>query len=444
MPNQYDARRRKIERDRQLAAAIRASGNEPLPPSRQTGGRFDAPVSGWEHANKAVQQLLAGWQDRQSNKAEQQLEAEQAKAQAEWIRGLTEAQTPDEVQPIVSTGSLIGDPTQEQMTNRLSAVNTFDEATKASEAVDRNKLLAHYMKGGDVGGIPAALGAAGLERELLPPVSEPFTLGADDTRFSSRGKVIARGTPKVDNVRTDTDDIREYQKAVEGGYEGSFTDYMLMMKKAGAASQTVNLPPQLKAEAQTVGQGFGEAYNAIQASGVAAESKINRYDRMGGLLEGVNTGRLAPSIKEIAAVGESLGLKVDDTLGAKQALEALSSEVALTLRNPSGGAGMPGALSDKDREFLVSMVPGLVKTPEGNRLIIETAKKLAQRDKEVAQLARDYRIRVGEMNEGFYNELRAFSEANPLFEAPVAEATEGAFSDEAKEKRFQEWLKANP
>jgi hypothetical protein len=99
----------------------------------------------------------------------------------------------------------------------------------------------------------------------------------------------------------------------------------------------------------------------------------------------------------------------------KEAAQALSSEIALQLRNPSGGAGMPGAMSDADRQFLANMVPGLATTPEGRKLMIETATKLAQRDKEVAAMARKYRQKKGNIDEGFYDELAQFSSAKPLF-----------------------------
>lgn len=66
---------------------------------------------------------------------------------------------------------------------------------------------------------------------------------------------------------------------------------------------------------------------------------------------------------------------------------------------------MPGALSDKDREFLVSMVPGLAKTPQGNAIVIEAFKRTAQRDAEIAQLARDYKKKTGKFDEGFYEVL---------------------------------------
>lgn len=192
-------------------------------------------------------------------------------------------------------------------------------------------------------------------------------------------------------------------------------------QQRAASAPTVNFK-QEGAEAAAVGKGYGEQYVELQKAGVAADGKIARYDRMGSLLDGVKTGKLTPTTTQIAALAASLGVNVDPALGAKQAADALSNEIALQLRNPSGGAGMPGALSDKDREFLMSMTPGLGKTPEGNRLIIETAKKLAQREKDVAKLAREYRIKNKTLDDGFYVVLEQYSAANPLFDRMKAPA----------------------
>lgn len=170
-----------------------------------------------------------------------------------------------------------------------------------------------------------------------------------------------------------------------------------------------------RAEAKKVGEGMGEMYLDLQKAGSSASGKLGKLDRMEQLSEGVNTGKFAPAITQVAAVAESLGFKVDPKLGPKQALEALSNEIALELRNPSGGAGLPGAMSDGDREFLRSMTPGLAKTREGNKLIIQTARAVAKRDQEVAKLARDYRKKHGSLDEGFYDELADYSAANPLF-----------------------------
>lgn len=193
------------------------------------------------------------------------------------------------------------------------------------------------------------------------------------------------------------------------------------------------------AEAAAVGKGFAENYNDIQKAGFNANSKINNIKRMNQLLEGVETGKLTPLGTELAAYAQSAGFNVDPKLGNKQAAEALANEVALQLRNPSGGAGMPGALSDTDRNFLISMAPGIGKTPEGRKLISETTIKLAKRDQDVAKLAREYRKTNGHMDEGFYDVLSAFSAKNPLFEEKYAPApvTGGGWTPE-KERRLQE------
>lgn len=180
-------------------------------------------------------------------------------------------------------------------------------------------------------------------------------------------------------------------------------------------------------EAKVVGESFGKMYADLQSAGLSAPSRLAKLDRMESLMQGIDTGRLAPAMTQVASVAESLGIKVDPKLGAKQALQALSNEIALSLRNPSGGAGMPGALSDKDREFLASMTPGLSQTPEGNKFIIQTARKLAQREQEVAKLARDYRKKNGSLDEGFYDELADFSAGRSLFgkEAPPIVTEDG-------------------
>ena len=197
--------------------------------------------------------------------------------------------------------------------------------------------------------------------------------------------------------------------------------------KSGASNQNVIVGKQETEEAKTVGKAFGENYNNILKSGMEANGKIARYQRLSQLLEGVNTGKLTPLGTEIASTAQSLGINIDPNLGNKQAAAALSNEMALSLRNPSGGAGMPGALSDKDREFLTGMVPGIDKTPQGRKMMTDTAIALAKRDTEVANLARNYRMKHGSIDDGFYQELQQYSDAHPLFKkAPSAPAGSGA------------------
>jgi hypothetical protein len=189
-------------------------------------------------------------------------------------------------------------------------------------------------------------------------------------------------------------------------------------KLAGAGATRVNVSNVTKQEGEeskAVGKFFGDAYAETQKAGFDAENKLNRYGRLKQLLDGVSTGTFTPTGLDVAKAASALGINIDPNMQNKEAAQALSSEIALQLRNPSGGAGMPGAMSDADRQFLANMVPGLATTPEGRKLMIETATKLAQRDKEVAAMARKYRQKKGNIDEGFYDELAQFSSAKPLF-----------------------------
>lgn len=203
--------------------------------------------------------------------------------------------------------------------------------------------------------------------------------------------------------------------------------------QAGSARNNVNLL-QEREESKTVGKYFGEQFADIQKAGMDAYGKVNRLNRLESLLQGVSTGKLTPAATEVKAALSSLGIDIDPNLGAAQAAQAITNELALQMRNPSGGAGMPGAMSDKDREFLQATVPGLAKTPQGNKLLIESYRRLAQRDQQVAKMAREYRKQHGSLDEGFYEQLQAFSEANPLFAdmpqsaAPAAPALPSGWS----------------
>lgn len=198
---------------------------------------------------------------------------------------------------------------------------------------------------------------------------------------------------------------------------------------APAASTNVTLRQETE-EAKKVGGFFGEEYGNIQKAGVQGQSKLNRYSRLGELLQGVQTGKFTETGLEVAKAARTLGFNVGENVGNMEAAQALSGEIALELRNPSGGAGMPGAMSDADRQFLVNMVPGLATTPEGRTLMLDTAQRLAKRDMEVARIAREYRKRTGSIDEGFYDELGRFSEKNPLFQqAPAtSKPAENGFS----------------
>jgi hypothetical protein len=172
---------------------------------------------------------------------------------------------------------------------------------------------------------------------------------------------------------------------------------------------------QEREEAKVVGGAFGDMYVNMMKSDLAASKNMNNYDRLESLIGDVETGGLTQTGVKIGQFAKSVGIDIDPNLPAKEAAIALTSQMALELRNPAGGAGMPGSMSDSDRTFLVNMGPNVSQSKEGRKLIIETARKVAQRDKEVAKMARQYRKENGSLDEGFFDKLEQYSNENPLF-----------------------------
>jgi hypothetical protein len=200
-----------------------------------------------------------------------------------------------------------------------------------------------------------------------------------------------------------------------------------------AVSPHMNLPPQESEFEKTVGKNFGEQYSNIQNQGMTVGSRLGKLDRLESLLSKPYTGVGGEQVQQVnralKSAGDAIGLDtsgITEKVGSAEAATALANEIALEFRNPSGGAGMPGAMSDQDREFLKQMTgANITTTPEGRKLVIETRRKLIQRDSEIAKIARDYYKEKGRFDSGFFDKLEEWSSKNPLFKdmkAPAASA----------------------
>lgn len=375
-----------LQRQQAIAAALQ-QGAQGQDNSSWNSMRV-VPAMGW---GQGATQLASAWMGRQAEKkasrTEGELETERQQRMSEALKQLEAPAVQGE--PVNAQGVPAG---------RLAAANQAVRLGADKELVA--KLLAEQLTRERPTELQRNIAAAGYE---------------GDTKSNAYAEALL---PKSAQP---TDDMREYEAAKSQGYKGSLEDWIISGRKAGASSITLDTR-QENEEDKAVGKAFGEQYVRIQNAGFESSGKIARYDRMEQLLDGVETGRLTPIGTDIAAYMKSFGFDVDPSLPNKEAARALSGEMALQARNPSGGAGMPGAMSDADRQFLTrEITPNLGQTTEGRRLLIETNRKLAQRDQEVAALAREYRTKNGRLDEGFYQVLAEFSARNPLFGAEPSE-----------------------
>ena len=164
---------------------------------------------------------------------------------------------------------------------------------------------------------------------------------------------------------------------------------------------------------KTIGKQYAEEFGKYQDAGRKAESNIARMNAISKLLDGIDTHAGTNVGMKIAGGARAVGLNIDPNLPAKEAAEALANEMALQSR---AGGQMPGAMSDKDREFLQAMNPNVAQTPQGRAQLIEVRKRIAQRERDIARLAREYAAQNrGRLDSGFEAVLSDFAEKNPLF-----------------------------
>lgn len=172
---------------------------------------------------------------------------------------------------------------------------------------------------------------------------------------------------------------------------------------------------------------YSEMYQGLQDAERGSAKRVMDYRLIDSLIGDAYSGAGANQVQSAKRLAKLVGVDVGDVKGA-EAAAMVSNELALQLRSPAGGAGMPGAMSDKDREFLQGMVPGLTTTKEGREMMVEVQKRIATRNKDIAKDARDYRLKNRHLDIGFeqliankYAHKDMFSELS----APATAETDG-------------------
>lgn len=236
-----------------------------------------------------------------------------------------------------------------------------------------------------------------------------------------------------------------FKGAETGAVEGAKAQHDLVDIFDPSSGQMVKVPrARLLGDSQGQQQGFGlpiasqrpsdktysdelaknaaEHYTNLQNAGMKAPSEIAKYEQLHSLLADHDGGKLTPLGFEMSRLANSLGLKVDKNLPNKEASQQITNELALALRDPSAGAGMPGAMSDADREFLMKSVPNMSQSAEGRRQMVQARIALLKRNQEVAGMARKWNQRYGRLDAtnpktglSFYDNLTPWSDRNSLF-----------------------------
>lgn len=188
-----------------------------------------------------------------------------------------------------------------------------------------------------------------------------------------------------------------------------------------------------KAYDREAAQSDMKANDALRTGASAAKGKLATLNELDSLLKDPNViqgwgGEKYSGVKKF--VKSVLGIDVSG-VAAEDAIKAISNKFALEMRNTADGNGMPGAMSDKDREFLKQMVPGLENTPGGNQLIMGYMRKVAERQVEAETLRQKFIAESGgrfnndkftAYAENYFKDKPLFAGAPPTAAAPQSSA----------------------
>jgi hypothetical protein len=245
--------------------------------------------------------------------------------------------------------------------------------------------------------VAQAMIAQAFEGQQAPNVNSVGGRLVDDT-----GRVIYE--PPAEGP-TPTDDMREYEFAQTRGYDKPFEQFLIDQRRAGANAVVT---PYDSAR----GGQFAARMKEIEDAEIAARKALSTLSAAEEAMNdpGFYSGAGGQTVLQLKRIGQSIGLDPEGIASA-ETFNALASRAVLD----SIGGSLGAQISNSDRDFIERQAINLGASPEGNRAIVAVHRRLAQRQIDVAKMAREYERENGALDAGFNDMMAEFAEKNPLF-----------------------------
>jgi hypothetical protein len=196
------------------------------------------------------------------------------------------------------------------------------------------------------------------------------------------GEVIYQGAAEPEKK---TAGLQEYEAAVAQGYNGSFIDYKTALAAAGKSETNVTVGEGEGAFAKKTGELLaGEAADVV-AQSTQAQRSLGQINTLEAALQRAPSGA-AGSLMNIAS---NIGIKTEGSSDIELANSIISQLVPQ--QRPPGS----GVMSDADLELFKQSLPRLINSREGNQMIVNTMRSIAEYDIARGQVAR--RLQMGEI-----------------------------------------------
>jgi hypothetical protein len=172
-----------------------------------------------------------------------------------------------------------------------------------------------------------------------------------------------------------------------------------------------------------------ERLGEIRGAARVAATEMASLTELERLLSQVNTGAFAETRINLGRAASFLGFSDGAEVSAAEAAASIANRLALALRNPAGGEGMPGAMSDADRNFLVSTIPSIQNSPNGWRQMIEIRRRLATAAQEQAEEAERF-MREGGRSRDLPGHMAEWARQRRLFAGMEARGGSAVSADD--------------
>lgn len=122
--------------------------------------------------------------------------------------------------------------------------------------------------------------------------------------------------------------------------------------------------------------------NQIVESEGTISSQLEDFYIARDLIKDAKTGSLADAQMKLARIAESFGIQPSDNINNTIWLEKLANKMAMQARNPAFGGGLPGAVSEKELDFLRKSVINIKDPKELTKRYIDYNIMLLERIQE--------------------------------------------------------------
>lgn len=170
---------------------------------------------------------------------------------------------------------------------------------------------------------------------------------------------------------------REYQLAQQDGFKGSYADW----EKVKTPGVTVNNGGNSSKFAEKSDEEAAKRLNSIVEGGNSAPQMVEDLQSLAQLGAQIGTGRQAQVMSTIGPWAQALGIDIK-SMGEIEAFQAITARLIPQMRPPGSGPQ-----TDADARNLLNSIPTVGKTPEGNKIIVQTMMKIQENKIAAAEIA---------------------------------------------------------